>query len=85
MKVNIKNEKKFKPVILDQEGVKIEIEKVVSQIREAREYRGLKMVQVANDLGLSQSMISKDEAAGKNISLAKLVMYSSYYQVQFVI
>jgi len=77
--------KNFKPVFLNEAQVKEEISTVVSQLKAARLFRGLSMAKVCQDLKIPQSTISKDEKGDKNISLAKLIKYSAYYQVKFTV
>lgn len=82
---SLKSNQKFTPVILNQEQINQELTGVVNQLREARKMRGLTRKQVCEDLGFSASQICKDEEYGKNISLAKLIKYSAYYQVTFTV
>lgn len=84
-KDNMQANANYNKVFINNDGINKVISTVTGQIRSARMYRGLSIQQVADDLKVSRATISKDEAGGKNISLAKLIKYSEYYQVQIII
>lgn len=87
-KESIEEKRSFAPVLLTPAQLKSGIEPVISQIKEARLYRGLTITEASKIIGCSASMIAKDESAGKDgrdLGVAKMLKYSEAYQVQFVI